>query len=301
MSDVVDSRDAPAGGGDHAGDGPTRGRARIRRLWRSRSGLAGLVITGLAVILALLAALGLTPYEPTGQDPTVRFQEPTAAYPLGTDQFGRDVLSRIMAGMVSSLMVAASSVAIAATVGTFIGLVAGFFGAWVDRSIMRVNDVLFAFPAILLALAIVSALGSGWRNTALAIGIVFIPLFVRVARGPVLALRDVDYVQAARVLGFSRVRILLRHLLPNIASAVIVQVALALSWAIITESSLSFLGLGTQPPMPSLGLMVSDGRNLVGQGAWLLIAPSVAIVVVVVGLNLLGDALRDVLDPRDEA
>jgi peptide/nickel transport system permease protein len=277
-----------------------RGRGRLRRLWRTRSGLVGLIITGLAVTLALLAAVGLTPYGPTAQDPTVRFQAPTFAYPLGTDQFGRDVLSRIMAGMVSSLLVAVSSVAIAASIGTFVGLVAGFFGDWVDRLIMRFNDVLFAFPAILLALAIVSALGSGWRNTALAIGIVFIPLFVRVARGPVLALREVEYIQAARVLGFSRLRILLRHLLPNLGSAVIVQVALALSWAIITESSLSFLGLGTQPPMPSLGLMVSDGRNLVGQGAWLLVAPSLAIVVLVVGLNLLGDGLRDVLDPKED-
>lgn len=277
-----------------------RARGRLRRLWRTKSGLVGLIITGLAVTLALLAAFGLTPYGPTAQDPTVRFHPPSAAHLLGTDQFGRDVLSRIMAGMVSSLLVAVTSVAIAASVGTFIGLVAGYFGDWVDRLTMRLNDVLFAFPAILLALAIVTALGSGWRNTALAVGIVFIPLFVRVSRGPVLALRDVEYIQAARVLGFSRLRILLRHLLPNLGSVVIVQVALALSWAIITESSLSFLGLGTQPPMPSLGMMVSDGRNLVGQGVWLLLAPSIAIVVVVVGLNLLGDGLRDVLDPKDE-
>lgn len=294
MSDIAQASSSPAGGV------PGGGRARITRLWRTKSGLAGTIITLVAVTLAILAAAGLTPYGPTAQDPTVRFQAPTAAYPLGTDQFGRDVLSRIMSGMVSSLLVAASSVAIAASIGTMVGLVAGFFGEWVDRAIMRINDVFFAFPAILLALAIVSALGSGWRNTALAIGIVFIPLFVRVARGPVLALREVEYIQAARVLGFSRSRILLRHLLPNLGSAVIVQVALALSWAIITESSLSFLGLGTQPPMPSLGLMVSEGRNLVGQGAWLLIAPSVAIVVVVVGLNLLGDGLRDVLDPKDD-
>ncbi len=293
MSDIAQASGAPVGAV------PSR-RPRLTRLWRTKSGLAGTIIVGVAIILAVLAALGLTPYGPTAQDPTVRFQSPTAAYPLGTDQFGRDVLSRIMSGLVSSLLVAVSSVAIAATIGTLFGLVAGFFGEWVDRTIMRINDVFFAFPAILLALAIVSALGSGWRNTALAIGIVFIPLFVRVARGPVLALREVDYIQAARVLGFSRARILLRHLLPNLGSAVIVQVALALSWAIITESSLSFLGLGTQPPMPSLGLMVSEGRNLVGQGAWLLVVPSVAIVIVVVGLNLLGDGLRDVLDPKDD-
>ncbi len=293
MSDIAQASSAPVGAV------PSR-RPRLTRLWQTKSGLAGTIIVSVAIILAVLAALGLTPYGPTAQDPTVRFQSPTAAYPLGTDQFGRDVLSRIMSGLVSSLLVAVSSVAIAASIGTLVGLVAGFFGEWIDRTIMRINDVFFAFPAILLALAIVSALGSGWRNTALAIGIVFIPLFVRVARGPVLALREVDYIQAARVLGFSRSRILLRHLLPNLGSAVIVQVALALSWAIITESSLSFLGLGTQPPMPSLGLMVSDGRNLVGQGAWLLIAPSAAIVIVVVGLNLLGDGLRDVLDPKDD-
>ncbi len=294
MSDIAQASSATADGV------PGGRRARLARLWRTKSGLAGTIITLVAAMLAILATMGLTPYEPTAQDPSVRFHAPTPAYPLGTDQFGRDVLSRIMAGMVSSLLVAITSVAIAASIGTMVGLIAGFFGGWVDRATMRFNDVFFAFPAILLALAIVSALGSGWRNTSLAIGIVFIPLFVRVARGPVLALREVEYIQAAQVLGFSRTRILLRHLLPNLGSTVIVQVALALSWAIITESSLSFLGLGTQPPMPSLGLMVSEGRNLVGQGAWLLIAPSVAIVVVVIGLNLLGDGLRDVLDPKDD-
>lgn len=278
--------------------GPGR-PARIRGLWGSASGLVGVLLTLVMIAIGVAAVVGLTPYGPTDQDALARLEGPSSAHWLGTDQFGRDIASRIMAGMGASLQVAVAAVALAASIGTFVGLVAGYLGERADRAIMRVTDVFFAFPAILLALAIVSAIGSGWRNTALAIGIVFTPLFVRVARAPVLALRDAEFVQAARVLGFSPLRILLRHLLPNVASAVIVQVALALSWAIITESSLSFLGLGTQPPMPSLGLMVSEGRNFAAQASWMLIAPSVAIVTAVVGLNLLGDALRDVLDPRE--
>jgi len=166
-----------------------------------------------------------------------------------------------------------------------------------DGIVMRIADVLFAFPAILLALAIVSALGSGWFNTAIAIAIVYVPIFARVARGPVLALRDADFIRAGRVLGFSSPRLLFRHILPNVAAPVIVQVTLSLSWAILTESSLSFLGLGTQPPEASLGLMVSDARALAADYWWTLAAPAVAITLAVVGLNLLGDGLRDALDP----
>ncbi|QBI19150.1 ABC transporter permease [Egibacter rhizosphaerae] len=298
---MSDTRSAAVASPAEGGDAPAAtggGPARIRRLWQSASGLVGVLLTVTMVVTGGLAALGLTMYDPTAQDSLVRLEGPSAAHLLGTDQFGRDIASRVMFGIWSSLQVATLSVALAASLGTFVGLLAGYLGSWVDRTIMRVNDVFFAFPAILLALAIVSALGPGARNTALAIGIVFTPLFVRVARGPVLALRDVEFVQATRVLGFSRTRILLRHLLPNVASPVLVQIALAFSWAIITESSLSFLGLGTQPPMPSLGSMVSEGRSLASQAPWMLIAPSVAVVLAVVGLNLLGDALRDALDPR---
>jgi len=174
---------------------------------------------------------------------------------------------------------------------------AGFFGGWVDAIVMRVSDVLFAFPAILLALAIVSALGSGWFNTAIAIAIVYVPIFARVARGPVLALQDADFIRAGRVLGFSSPRLLFRHIVPNVASPVIVQVTLSLSWAILTESGLSFLGLGTQPPEASLGLMVSDARALAATAWWTLAGPAVFITLAVVGLNLLGDGLRDALDP----
>lgn len=269
----------------------------LRRVWASGNGRVGLVIVGLVVLIALAAALGLTPYGPTEQHPLDRFAAPSGHYLLGTDQFGRDIASRIMEGVKASLRVAVVAVAIAATAGTLAGIAAGFAGSWTDRVIGRVTDILFAFPAILLALAIVSALGSGWGNTAMAIAIVYTPIFVRVARAPVLAVREMDYVRAGRVLGFGPRRLLLRHVLPNVSAPVIVQTALALSWAILTETTLSFLGLGTQPPNASLGLMVADGRTLVSEGWWLLVPPSAAIIVAVVGLNLLGDGLRDALDP----
>ncbi len=268
-----------------------------RRLWRNRNGRVGVVVVGCLLACAAVAGLGLTPYPPIEPHPVDRFAPPSGRYWLGTDQFGRDVASRIAAGMLASLRVAALSVALATVVGGLMGIVAGFFGGWLDRVVGRVTDVLFAFPAILLALAIVAALGRGWTNTVIAIAVVYTPIFVRVARGPVLSVREMDYIRAGRVLGFSPRRLLFRHVLPNVAAPLIVQVALALSWAILTESSLSFLGLGTQPPEPSLGLMVSESRTLFVRAWWLLLFPSLAIVLAVIGLNLLGDGLRDVLDP----
>lgn len=267
------------------------------RLWRTRNGRVGLVLMGFVVMMGLLGALGWTPYPPIEQHPADRFTGPGATYWLGTDQFGRDVASRVMAGTWASLRVAVLAVVGSTVVGGLGGIVAGYFRGWSERVIGRLADVLFAFPAILLALAIVTALGRGWVNTAVAIAVVYIPIFVRVARGPVLSVRESDYVKAGQVLGFPSRRLLFRHVLPNVSAVIIVQVALALSWAILTESSLSFLGLGTQPPQASLGLMVSDARTLFSQGWWLLVAPSLAIIVAVIGLNLLGDGLRDVLDP----
>lgn len=270
---------------------------RFRQLWRNPNGMVGLVIVGFLVAVAALAALGATPFSPVAQEPAARFSPPGSSHWLGTDQFGRDVASRVMLGILASLRVAVLSVAVSAVVGSLAGIVAGYFGGWTDRLIGRGTDMLFAFPAILLALTIVAALGRGWINTVIAIGIVYTPIFVRVARGPVLTVRESDFVKAGRVLGYRPGRLLFRHVLPNVTAPIIVQVALALSWAILTESSLSFLGLGTQPPEPSLGLMVSDARTLFARGWWLMVAPASAIVVAVVGLNLLGDGLRDVLDP----
>ena len=278
-----------------AGVPPVAGR--LGRLWRTRNGKVGLVVVGLLAVTAGLALAGLTPHDPIAQHPADAFAPPSATYWAGTDQFGRDVASRVMVGLLASLRVAVLAVAAATVVGGLAGIAAGFFGGWTDRVVGRLTDVLFAFPAILLALAIVAALGRGWVNTAVAIAVVYTPIFVRVARGPVLALRESDYVKAGRVLGFSAPRLLLRHVLPNVAAVIVVQVALALSWGILTESSLSFLGLGTQPPEPSLGLMVSEARTLASRGWWLLVVPSAVIVVAVVGLNLLGDGLRDAYDP----
>lgn len=267
------------------------------RLWRNRNGRVGLLVVGALSLVAAVAAAGLMPYSPILPVPEDRFAPPSATYWLGTDQFGRDVASRIAAGLFASLRIAVISVAVATLVGATAGIVAGFFGGTLDRIVGRVTDVLFAFPAILLALAIVAALGRGWWNTSVAIAVVYTPIFVRVARGPVLSVRESDYIKAGRVLGFSAPRLLSRHVLPNVTAPLIVQVALALSWAILTESGLSFLGLGTQPPEPSLGLMVSEARTLFERAWWLLVFPSLAIVLAVIGLNLLGDGLRDVLDP----
>jgi peptide/nickel transport system permease protein len=270
---------------------------RLRLLWSNPNGLVGLAIIIVLLAIAILAALGLTPHPPLAQDADIRFFPPSADNWLGTDQFGRDIASRVMVGVFASLRVAVLAVAIAAVIGSVAGIAAGYFGGWTDRVVGRITDMLFAFPAILLALAVLAALGRGWVNTVIAVAIVYIPIFVRVARGPVLTVRELEFVKAGRVLGFGSGRLLFRHVFPNITAPLIVQIALALSWAILTESSLSFLGLGTQPPDPSLGLMVSDARTLVTRGWWLMAAPATAIVLAVVGLNLLGDGLRDVLDP----
>jgi peptide/nickel transport system permease protein len=273
------------------------GRGRLRRLWSSPAGIVGLVIVTVLVIISILAALGLTPYPPLEQDPANRFAPPSTSHWMGTDQFGRDVFSRVMEGILASLRISAFAVAIAASIGSAAGIAAGFFGRWTDRAIGMITNIMFAFPAILLALAVVTALGRGWFNTVIAIAVVYTPIFVRVARGPVLSVRELDFVKAGRVLGFSRSRLLARHVLPNVTAPIVVQIALALSWAILTESALSFLGLGTQPPDPSLGLMVSEARTLVSRGWWLMAAPASAIVLAVIGLNLLGDGLRDAFDP----
>lgn len=263
-----------------------------------RNGSAGLVLTVLLVVVAVTAWLGFTPFDPVAQHVGERLQGPSGGNWFGTDQFGRDVASRTFAGIGTSLRVALFAVAIAAIVGGCLGIAAGFVGRALDAVIGRVTDVLFAFPAILLALAIVAGLGHGWMNTAIAIAVVYTPIFVRVARGPTLAVRNAEYVQAGRVLGYSLPRLLARHVLPNVAPAIVVQVMLALSWAIITESGLSFLGLGTQPPEPSLGGMVNEARSLMTEAWWLMAFPAGVIVLAVIALNLLGDGLRTALDPR---
>ncbi len=272
--------------------------ALLRRLLGNGSGTVGLVIIVIFVVIGLLGAVGATPYSPTANHPRDRLKAPSAEYVMGTDQLGRDLASRIMQGATNSLRVALFSVTLATVLGTLLGTVSGYAGGRVDNLIMRIMDVFFALPAILLALVIVSVLGAGVNTTILAIAIVYTPIFARVARGPVLSLKEREFITAARSIGVRGGGILWRHILPNTLAPLIVQVSLALSWALLTEAGLSFLGLGTQPPAASWGLMLSSGRNLAENAPWLMLYPGVAIMLGVLGFNLLGDGLRDVLDPR---
>lgn len=259
------------------------------------------VIAGVIVIILIITALigpMIAPYDPNNIDMANRFDQPSPAHPFGTDDFGRDILSRVMVGARVSLQVGLIAVGLAATVGTLLGLVAGYTGRLIDEVIMRAMDILFAFPAILLAIAIMAALGKGITNAMIAIGIVYIPIFARIARGSVLSIREEEFIDAARAIGASDNRIIFRHILPNTLSPLIVETTLSLSFAILAEAALSFFGLGTQPPDPSWGRMLSEGRAYFQQSVWLAIWPGLAIMMTVLGFNLLGDGLRDALDPR---
>ncbi len=264
---------------------------------KSTSGVVGGVFVLIMVVISLLSAFGITPHDPLIQDPVNALQGPSSQYWFGTDQFGRDILSRCMDGMRRSMTVSITAVSIATLVGVFLGVVGGYFGKVLDGFVVRFSDVIFAFPAILLALAIVNSLGNSWIDTSLAIAVVYTPIFIRVARGPVLSVKEMDYVKAVRILGFSTPKVLFSHILPNVLPTIVIQIALSMSRAILTESGLSFLGLGTQPPDASLGLMVSEAQALAAFAWWTLAFPSLFITIAVVGLNLVGDGLRDSLDP----
>ena len=268
------------------------------RLLRNPSGFIGLMIIGIFVLVALLAAFGITPYPPAEQHVRDRLTGPSSSYLLGTDLFGRDLASRLMEGAKNSLYVASLSVLLAGVLGISLGILAAYLGHWVDNLIMRVMDVFFAFPALLLALLVITVLGAGLNNTVLAIGIVYTPIFARVARGPVLAVKEMEFVQAGRSLGANPLRLILKHILPNIMAPLLVQISLALSWSLLTEAGLSFLGLGVQPPEASWGVMLSESRGIAERAPWLMLFPGAAIAFGVLGFNLLGDGLRDVLDPK---
>ncbi|MCZ8100553.1 MAG: ABC transporter permease [Burkholderiales bacterium] len=248
--------------------------------------------------LMALFATWVAPYDPLQQNVIARLKGPSAAHWLGTDQFGRDILSRIIHGWQASLAVSLGAVLSSLLVGGTLGLVAAYYRGWTDRIVMRAMDVLFAFPVLLLAIGIVAVLGPRSSTAAIAIGIVYIPIFARLLRGPALVVCESDYVTGARAIGAGDGRIIFLHVLPNLASVVLVQTSLLLSAAILVEASLSFLGLGTQPPTPSLGLMLSEGRNVLMISPWSAIFSGFAILLLAFGLNLLGDALRDTLDPR---
>ncbi|MBI3429405.1 MAG: ABC transporter permease [Actinobacteria bacterium] len=264
---------------------------------QSKSGIIGAILVFFMAVGALSAAFGWLPHDPLIQNVNDILKGPSKRFWFGTDQFGRDIFSRTLDGMRRSLTVSIVAVSIAAFIGVILGILGGYLGKWFDVLVTRMSDVVFAFPAILLALAIVSSIGNSWIDTALSIAIVYTPIFIRVARGPVLTVKEMDYVKVSRILGYSSPRILIKHILPNVTAPIVVQTALSLSWAILTESGLSFLGLGTQPPDASLGLMVADAQSLAAFAWWTLLFPSLFITIVVVGLNLVGDGLRDAWDP----
>ncbi|MEJ2665614.1 MAG: ABC transporter permease [Deinococcales bacterium] len=276
--------------------------ARARRSLARRALRHPLVVAGgcIVVLLALVAIFGrwLAPYDPMSMNFAARFAPPSFAHLFGTDDFGRDVFSRVIYGAAVSFKVAFIAVGISGTVGVLLGLTAGFLGGWVDELIMRFMDVLFAFPAVLLAITIMAILGRGVGNAMVAIAIVYIPIFARVTRGAVISVRGREYVTAARAMGQGSWRIMLRHVLPNALGPIIVQTSLSLAFALLAEAALSFFGLGTQPPDPSWGRMLSVGRSFLDQAPWMGIFPGLAIMAAVLGFNLLGDGMRDVLDPR---
>jgi peptide/nickel transport system permease protein len=266
-------------------------------LVRNRAALAGLLIVG-ALLAVGVAADRLPMPSPLRMVPQDRMAGPSLALPLGADTFGRSLLARLVHGARLSLEVAFASVTAALVAGATLGLLAGYAGGRLDQILMRTMDVFFSFPAVLLALGIVAALGPHPANVILAIAVVYTPIFARVVRGPVLALKEREFVEASRALGAPAGRIVGRHILPNLASVLVVQTSIALSWAILTEASLSFLGLSAQPPTPSWGAMLNEGRQNLELAPHLAVFPGLAIMLAVLGFNLLGDGLRDALDPR---
>jgi peptide/nickel transport system permease protein len=270
--------------------------AALAAIAREPVALVGLGM--ITVYAAIALGVGLLPLRDPLQVSADRLAGPSAAFPFGTDALGRDLFSRVLFGARLSMQVALLSVAAATVAGGILGLVSGYLGGFVDLAIGRVMDVFFAFPAILLALGIVAALGPDPANVIIAIAVVYTPIFMRVVRGPVLALKARDFVEAARAVGATGRRVVLRHIVPNLLSTLIVQVSLALSWAVLTEGALSFLGLSAQPPAPSWGVMLSEGRQYLEFATHLAIFPGLAIMIAVLGFNLLGDGLRDALDPQ---
>jgi peptide/nickel transport system permease protein len=272
-----------------------------QRVWRTLRRSPSVVIGGLLVLVMLASALLapiIAPFDPVQYNPSERLQDPSLRHLLGTDIYGRDTFSRVLHGARSSLAVAAVSVGLSLLVGGLAGALAGFFRGNVDIAVMRVTDVMLAFPAILLAIALLAFLGGGFWNLTLAIALVYTAPFVRVTRASVLRVREEAFVEASRALGSHAWRVLFRHVLPNAASPLIVEVSLRLAFAILSEASLSYLGLGTPPPAPSWGQMIADGRQVLETSPWISIGPGLAITVAVLGFNLLGDGLRDLLDPR---
>lgn len=269
----------------------------IRQLRRSPTALIGAFVLACEIIVALGAPL-IAPYSPLYQDFSVPLKPPSLAHPFGTDDVGRDILSRVIYGARISLRIGFLTIAIGAGAGVVLGILAGFYGGLTDSTIMRLTDLLLAFPGLLLALAVVAVLGPGLVNVMIAIGIGNVPVFIRLARASTLSVRERDYVLAARSIGGSDSRIMARYILPNVIPPIIVLATLGVASAILTAAGLSFIGVGAQPPTPEWGAMLTLARQYLQQAWWFTFFPGAAIMVTVLAINMVGDALRDALDPR---
>jgi peptide/nickel transport system permease protein len=268
----------------------------LRRLLRHRLFVSGLILFGIVVVVAILAPV-IAPSDPNKLSVRTKFLPPSWEYPFGTDNFGRSQLSRVVWGARLSMVIGLSVVALNAVFGTLIGALAGYFRR-LDNPLMRINDALMAFPAIILALAITAALGPSTLNAVLALAIVYIPRTARIVRASVLVVREMEYVQAAIAAGAGNWRILRHHILPNSMAPLIVQLSFLFAYAVLSEATLSFLGLGAPAPTPTWGNIMAEGRQYMREASWIIAIPGAALAITVMGLNLLGDGLRDVLDPR---
>ena len=269
----------------------------VRRALSARFAPLGGAVVLAAILMAVFAPL-VSPYDPLQQDLANLLAPPGGAHLLGTDNVGRDILARVIYGTRVSLIAGVVSVAMALVAGSLLGLVAGFAGGRVDGLIMRLIDAILSFPALVLALALGAVLGAGLGGVLIALGVVYTPTFARLMRGQVLTIKAREYVEAARVIGAPSWRIVQRHVLPNAATPIVVQASLSVAFAILAEASLSFLGLGIQPPEPSWGSMINAGRGYLQQAPWIVFGPGAALFITVLGLTSLGDAIRDALDPR---
>ncbi len=278
---------------------PPRSFARdaYGRLLRNRSAAAGAAVLLLLILLAIAAPIA-SPYDPTAVALRTRLQPPSASHWFGTDEFGRDILTRVFYGARISLPVGLIALAIGVSLGTLVGLIAGFYGKWLDIILMWAVDVQLAFPGLLLALLVVAILGVDLRNVMIAVGVSLVPRFARLVRGTVLSAKENLYVDAARTIGVPEYRILLQHVLPNVLSPVIILATLSLGVTILTAAGLSFVGLGAKPPSPEWGAMIAEGRQFLQHQWWIGTFPGIAILLTVLSVNLIGDGLRDALDPR---
>lgn len=295
VSARVIGREEPLLGGERFG---RRRTAQVGRQLLRRPGalLGGIVM--LAFIVVAVVAPVIAPYDPVAIDTTMRRKPPSFEHIMGTDELGRDILSRIIYGARVSLRVGLISIGIALTIGTILGVLAGYFGRWIDMLIMRLTDVMLAFPGILLAIAIIAILGPGLFNVMIAIGIEAIPIYARTARASTLAIREQEFVIGARSIGAGHGRVLIRYICPNIAAPLIVLATIGVAGSILVAAGLGYLGLGAQPPTAEWGAMLSSARTYVRDAWWMSTFPGVAIMIVVLALNLFGDGLRDILDPR---